>query len=808
MSGKSKPAAPKPAAASAPAGKPTGRPQGKSSPSLPAAGGAKKPGASTASATPVPASRGAKAEKDESADPFDIDNVAARNVPAVSPKAGKGRTIEVKCPMCDTAGFITDKQAGRDVKCCNPECMMPVFKAPPLARQDEGPAVEKGMFPATMTVAGIAVFGAIAAAVYFFVLKGPEEKPKEIVVAPTHVPTDEEKNRATTQIIPDAQVKIAEEKPPANLSELETTALRLIVEEGRSRDHTRNQAVTKQLAAEGLALRKNASGVRELLASLKSLGGNRGPYEVEPLVKLGWMELKDGKRDAAIATATSALKSAEQLPKVGRETIDAATSLAALLVALDRRDDAAKLIRDIPSDDRARASAIWMVSRETGTFQVGRVAAMSFLYGNPDVAASSAAFQAALRSGPAAVVPWAKSGTNAAVQDATLAACAAATGWKTPSKGETGVPAGLDAEFAAGTPATKIRMLAAVAEMDLLRGDKPAGLVSLSKAEALAAGIMPGTAMPIPGMKEIYNSEGKPFAGLPDPYPLFTTALALGDIADLQMRLDKKEAGWGTLQKGLAVLRSATPSVAAVQAEIDLIDKQPGDVQERLRTTLKLTNDRPKLFLAASRYRKQCEAVLGFAERRQEIAALLLERAAERGALEEVIALVVERQKATGNDRETYRQLPMAASLLAAAQAAGKSELESSLTNAGDKLEVPENISGLARAHAALQAGDAATAEENLRRVYNNARLERWLTDVAVMAAVTDKMDSAKAFDFAHRMRDPLVREDALRLLAARSIQQKSWEPIWKLMNDTTSLTHTDRAAILLGFLEAITAAG
>ena len=74
----------------------------------------------------------------------------------MSPKAGKGRTIEVKCPMCDTAGFITDKQAGRDVKCCNPECMMPVFKTPPLARQDEGPAVEKGMSPATMTVAGIA----------------------------------------------------------------------------------------------------------------------------------------------------------------------------------------------------------------------------------------------------------------------------------------------------------------------------------------------------------------------------------------------------------------------------------------------------------------------------------------------------------------------------------------------------------------------------------------------------------------------------------------------------------------------------
>jgi len=800
MSGKPKPASAKPSAAAAPA-KPAQN-QKKSSPAVPAASVA-------GTKTPAPKSS-AKPAKDESADPFDIDNVAVRSASAVSPRPGKGRTIEVTCPMCETKGYITEKQAGRDVKCCNPQCMVPVFKAPAPARKDEGPVQEKGMFASTLTVAGLVIAAVVGGALYVFVLKGPEDRPKDLVGPTAKTQTEEEKKQATTQIIPDSgEIKTAEEKPPANLQELEKQALPLIAKESQSRDHTRSQLFTKQLAAEAFAVRNNAAGAREQLASLKSIGGNRGAYEVEPLVRIGWLELKAGKRDVALATATTALKSSAQLSMVGREAVDAATSLAALLVALDRREDAAKLLREIPSDDRARASAIRAVALDTGTFNVGQAASMSFLYGNPDTAFASAAFQSALRSGPAPVIPWAQSGWNAAVQDASLAACTAATAWQAKTKGEAGVPAGLEDAFKAGTPATQIRMLAAVAEIDLLRGDQAAALATLTKAETLVAGLMPGPAMPLPELKEIYNSEGKPFAGLPDPYPALTTALAVGDVADLQMRTGKVDAGWTTLQKSLAYLRSATPSASAVQALIDQSEKQQGEMQERLRTALKLPNDRPKLFLALSRYRKQCEALHGVSEQRLEMAASLLDRAAERGALAQVIEYVVEREKAAGNDRESYRKLPLTGHLLFAAQQAGKTDLAASLTNAGEeKISIPDNVVGLAQAKEAFLAGNPEGAAESLRGVYGNPKLERWMTDVRVLAAVTGKLESQKAFDFAHRLRDPLIREDALRLMAARSVQEKTWAGVWKVMNETSSLTHTDRAAILIGFLEAITAAG
>ena len=797
MSGKPKAATAKPAA---PAGKPAAAAPGqkKSSPAAPA-------GSVAGTKTPAPKSA-AKPAKDESADPFDIDNVAVRTASTVSPRPGKGRTIEVTCPMCETKGYITEKQAGRDVKCCNPECMVPVFKAPALAKADEGPPPEKGMSGTMLTVAAVAVAAVVGGALYVFVLKGPGDKPKDIVAPIAKTQTDEEKKQATTQIIPDSTVTRAEEKPPENLKELEAQSLALIVSAAGQRDHTRSQPATRQLAAGALAVRNNGAGARE---QIKSIGSNRGAYEVEPLVQVGWLELKGGKREAAVTAADTALKSAAQLPKVGREAVDAATALAALLVSLERRDEAATLIREIPSDDRARASAIRMVALDTGTFNVTQAASMSFLYGNPDVAVVSAAFQSALHSGSAPVIPWTQAGWNAAVQDGALAACTAAVSWKEKTNGEAGVPASLEATFKGATPAAQIRMLAAVADVALLRGDQPAALQALAKAEALADAVKPGAPMPLPELKEIYNSEGKPFAGLPDPYPALTTALALGDVADLQMRTGKVDAGWTTLQKGLDALRSAAPSASAVQGLIDQAEKQQDEMQQRLRSALKLPNDKPKLFLALSRYRKQLEALHGVSERRLDAAASLLDRAAERGALVQVVGYVVERDKATGNDRESYRKLPIAGRLVFAAGQAGKGDLVTALNEGNDaKIEVPANVTGLAQARDAFQAGNPEGAAESLRTVYSNPKLERWMTDIRVLGAVTGKLDAQKGFDFAHRLRDPLIREDALRLIAARSIQEKTWAGLWKEMNETSSLTYTDRAAILLGFLEAIAAAG
>ena len=65
-------------------------------------------------------------------DPFDIDTTASQRAIPLSPKPSKGRLHRVFCPMCETPGFTTKKAAGKEVKCSNPDCLVPLFTAPPL----------------------------------------------------------------------------------------------------------------------------------------------------------------------------------------------------------------------------------------------------------------------------------------------------------------------------------------------------------------------------------------------------------------------------------------------------------------------------------------------------------------------------------------------------------------------------------------------------------------------------------------------------------------------------------------------------
>ena len=64
-------------------------------------------------------------------DPFDIAaSPQARRAIACAPKRTKSRPMPVQCPMCDTKGYVPRSAAGKQVKCWNRECMVPLFNAP------------------------------------------------------------------------------------------------------------------------------------------------------------------------------------------------------------------------------------------------------------------------------------------------------------------------------------------------------------------------------------------------------------------------------------------------------------------------------------------------------------------------------------------------------------------------------------------------------------------------------------------------------------------------------------------------------
>ena len=94
-----------------------------------------------------------------------MDMSALQKAIPVAPKPTKQRTLEVKCPMCETLGYVTAPQhQGKDVKCANPDCKHPYFVVP-LPKKDSGDSglkKKKGLSIAqvlTLVVAGLGLAG-------------------------------------------------------------------------------------------------------------------------------------------------------------------------------------------------------------------------------------------------------------------------------------------------------------------------------------------------------------------------------------------------------------------------------------------------------------------------------------------------------------------------------------------------------------------------------------------------------------------------------------------------------------------------
>ncbi|MCH8830427.1 MAG: hypothetical protein IID45_12700, partial [Planctomycetes bacterium] len=97
-------------------------------------------------------------------DPFAVDPTAKTKAIPLHRKPEKGRRHAVKCPMCEITGYTARKAAGQDVRCSNPDCLVPIFTAPALESDDDSAAEEPtAPKPFFLTAAGIGVIAASVA---------------------------------------------------------------------------------------------------------------------------------------------------------------------------------------------------------------------------------------------------------------------------------------------------------------------------------------------------------------------------------------------------------------------------------------------------------------------------------------------------------------------------------------------------------------------------------------------------------------------------------------------------------------------
>lgn len=798
MSGKPS-AKPAPKAA-APAAKPTG-PAAKG----PAAKGPEKPAPGAAR----PRASEPEPEKPaDDGDPFDVDSLALKNAIAVSPKPAKGRTVEIKCPMCETIGYIAPAHGGKDVKCCNPACRLPIFKAPKTQVEVKAePEKPKGLTTPMLAGIGLVIAAIAGGAVWWFVLR---EQPKldfgpvDQVVGP--VVSDGNKK------VIDNVVKPVEEKV-VPIEEIRKITLREIptLSNGIS-----SRPLGRQIAAEVALTTGDLAGAQTQLEALTKLGPANEHYLIEPVAIMLHQMISTGKGAQADPLLTNTLPITKKLPEVGRHSFDAAANIAAAMVRLNRNSDALALLERQSEKDtagRGQLSLLWNAARARGTYHMGQEALLSHLELSVDPLWVSTCLNLCRHEQWDQALAWSKSANNSAAQDASMAAWAGMVASRLKRIPDAALEEKLKTTIEAAGLAAKVRMRVAVAEVRLNAGDTSVTAASATEIEQLLASVAIPAAMAPPALLDIYGGKGKPFGGLADPRPTISRALALADVAHLKMRLGDTAGGWTTQEKAMDLLRSVAPSPAAMETLLDQTKGATAGIEAQLDSALKLGNNGQKIKIALSQYRTQIESILKISNERFAIQQTLLRRAGRFGLIEEAWQVVVARSSGELKDVEPYMlKTSLPAHLHSRATQAGKAKLMdlivSQLPQEPEKkkqliIDAAENA--IVAAETEVTKGKGSDAAKSLKKVYETSA-SRYMLDRHVLETASRLADKsiADAYAYVRDLSDPTIKEDAYRLLAARATVTSKAPELWKLIEGDQNITKTDTAKGYLGFLEAM----
>jgi len=802
-------------------GKPSAKPAPKAAPPAakpagpaakgPPAKGPEKPG--TGAARP----RASEPEPEKPADdgdPFDVDSLALKNAIAVSPKPAKGRTIEIKCPMCETIGYIAPAHGGKDVKCCNPACRLPIFKAPktPVEVKAE-PEKPKGLTTPMLAGIGLVIAGIAGGGIWWFLLREPPTPdfgPVDPIVGPV-VPDGKTKvieNTVKTEV---ERVVPIEEIRKTALSEIPTIALS---------NSIISRPFGRQIAAEAALTNGDLTAAQTQLEALTKLGPVNEHYLIEPVAIMLHQMIANGQTAQAETLLTNTIPITKKLPEVGRHSFDAAANMAAAMVRLNRNSDALALLERQAEKDtagRGQLALLWNAAMARGTYHAGQEALLSHLELSNDPLWVATCLHLCRYEQWDQAIAWSKSASSSATQDASLAAWAGMMASRLQRIPDAALQEKLKATIDGVGPVAKVRMQVAVAEVRLNAGDKGVTAASATEIEQLLASAAIPPAMAPASLLEIYGGKGKPFGGLPDPRPTISRALALADVANLKMRLGDSAGGWATQEKAMDLLRSVAPSPAAMESLLNQTKGATAGIEAQLDSALKLGNNGQKIKIALSQYRTQIEAILKVSNERFAIQQTLLRRAARFGLIDEAWKVVVARSSGELKDVEPYMlKTSLPSHLHSRATQAGKSALMDLIVSQlpQDPQEKKQLIidsveNAIVAAETDITKGNSSKAAKSLKPIYNNSA-SRYVLDIHVIETASRLTDKSigDAYAYVRDLTDPTIKGDAHRLLAARAIVMGKAPELWKLIQSDQNITKTDTATSYLGFLEAIQLTG
>lgn len=795
--------------------KPGAKPKGPTAPSdksRPKAGSSKKDKAGAA-----------KAEKPASDDPFDVASPATRKAVQLLPKPAKGKLHRIVCPMCETAGFQSKKAAGREVRCANQECLVPIFTAPPDEGAEEAKAAaaaaEAEALAAETASKGLSIgayigIAVVAAAVLgggaFFFTSGPAVKeltPEEQLALklgnnpsrPTTSVTTPD-NTETTK--PDQPVVPPTPKGPP-VAEMRDTSLKLMSHTSLQRDRNQRKPFCRRLTAEAYAIAGDFAAVEQQLTQLDKVGANLKYYRILPLVQVAWKHLETGNTAGAKQAVDSAMPLVQDLPTFGTDATDTITELSAILVATDRvpeaiallekRNDAgplgqflesrvrSELIRGIPFDQAVPMRPV------TG-------------WSAPQWVAVTVSLTARGLSDKAIAL------ARQAPDQPTIEDCI--SGWAEASlllAGDNKPLSGIEAQIASLDKTAQAKILSRCALTLHGLGKAELAAAPLEKARQLLGAAEPAFTIDLQALKENADLE------LPAALPIQRKALAAAELAHAESALGDSAAAWKSVLLAMDVCRTMAPALSIADEPFNEIKRQGESAIVSELKALKnlLTDDEARS--AYQNYRNRARQLRGAAEARFTLQEQILTEVLDWGFAEQIWE-EVQKQAATsptGLAGEPWFRTNLAKAIYNDFRVRKLTDKIAAVETAVTKeqlgeLKAPRGVALFQASNGAMSSKPETGANilANFLQVHNEEADKRWQQET--MLRLVSRLIAADrqkdAFQLVAAIKDVQTRELAYEMAGQEATAKGFIVEVFDYAR-TTDIIPPEKIALLRGFI-------
>jgi hypothetical protein len=694
--------------------------------------------------------------------------------------------------MCDTVGYVPRSSAGKEIRCANRDCMVPVFVAPrPEKKQEDEKPAKKPLTPAKimMVVACLVMLGFAG---YFVYINQPAPPPprKDAEVRPQQVTEAPSKDQEPKPAAPPPE-------KPLLVSAERQDALALMARASQEKSHNRSRALCERLTAHTAVDCGDLTMANEFLGRLQHAENGLSFYRVTPLTAIAWRQLKAGDSATAKKTLGDAVKATAELPTVGTFSMKSAAWLAAALATAGREKEARTLAYKFPCKDsagrlaaaEARATAWNGYNVDTSDQERPLIDAQSEQL--------PLAVELMVASGfPTEALHFAESAPDPSLQTECELAWVEAVA-RAKSAGATKSPA-TDAVLAKLKPAAQARCHARLGLLDLKKNDRAAAEAQLKAAQTALGSAKPGTEFILPPVKEIYDLRPA------DPEPARQNALAFAEIARLQAGLGQMPDAHHNLALALDCLRAAAPSPAAVDARQKRDKRDRSGLRSDLKSALKLRDNQVEP--AAAQYAHNLRDQLGpAADARFALEANILDTALSWADPSEIWNLIGNRVTAGDPDRrEPFLLTPLPWQLTVRLKSKGVKPDEGAYLAIGKVVgdTAPNPVGRLDLIIAQTNDAEPGDLVNNLKAIEDVERSDRERAGMIIADRLVAAGQFPKAFQFARLLDDPVMKEETMEWGAALACRLGQARPVKQLLRaSNSSFSPTELVSSWRGFL-------